>query len=71
MMNMLSDAHRLALNTTYEPFREGGDWPQYAYVDKALDRSGFEIEKVLPTMPAGLMIPDPARPSFSPSRTSN
>lgn len=66
MKNSLSDAQRLALNSTYQPFRVRAEWPQYAYVDKALDRSGFEIETVVQSLPPGLMIPDPARHSFFP-----
>lgn len=53
-----------ALNIVYAPFRDGGQWPEYGYVDKMLDRRGLEAREVLPTLPASLMRPDPARPSF-------
>jgi hypothetical protein len=66
MRASLSDAQLLALNATYGPFRGRAEWPQYAYVDKVVDRSGVEIEEVLRGLPLGLMIPDPARPSFFP-----
>jgi hypothetical protein len=51
----LSDGHRVALNLVYEPFRDGRDWPQQRYVEKALRRDGLSLDSVFEGMPPGLM----------------
>lgn len=66
MARALSDAQLAALNVVYAPFRDSGQWPHYGYIDKMLDRSGLDVREVLPSLPVGLMRPDPARPSFFP-----
>jgi hypothetical protein len=60
----LSDGQRVALNLVYEPFRDGGDWPQQRYMEKALRRHGLSFDSVFDGMPPGLMAPDPAYTHF-------
>jgi hypothetical protein len=62
----VTDEQRLALNLIYEPFRHGGSWPEYRYVEKALHRNALEIDRVFAEVPIGLIAPDPARPLFHP-----
>jgi hypothetical protein len=60
----LSDGQRVALNLVYEPFRDGGDWPQQRYLEKSLRRHGLSLDSVFEGMPPGLMAPDPAYTHF-------
>jgi len=60
----LTDGQRVALNLVYEPFRDGGDWPQQRYVEKALRRHGLGLDSVFEGMPRGLMAPDPTLTQF-------
>jgi hypothetical protein len=52
---------QVALQVVYDAFRADGEWPEYAYVDKALDRRGLVAEDALADVPAGLIIPEPGR----------
>lgn len=60
----LTDGQRVALNLVYQPFRDGGDWPQQRYLEKALRREGLSLDSVFEGMPPGLMSPDPAYTHF-------
>jgi hypothetical protein len=60
----MTDGQRVALNLVYEPFRDGGDWPQQRYIEKALRRHGLALDSVFEDMPQGLMAPDPTLTHF-------
>jgi hypothetical protein len=60
----LTDDQCVALNLVYEPFRDGGDWPQQRYVEKALRRQGLSLDLVFEGMPQGLTAPDLTRTQF-------
>lgn len=66
----LTDGQRVALNLIYEPFKDGGDWPQQRYVEKALRRHGLALDSVFQGMPQGLMAPD-ANAVLRPTRGSD
>lgn len=60
----VTNHQRIALNLVYEPFRDGAEWPQQRYVEKALRRDGLSLDSVFEGMPPGLMAPDPAYTHF-------
>lgn len=61
----LTDEQRAVLELIYAPFREGGEWPEYQYVERSIYRSlGRDAREVLSSFPPGLIYPEPSFPSF-------
>lgn len=51
----------------YEAFRDSGEWPTYQYVDRKLDRVyNLDVAKVVASVPAGVLRPDPNRAPIPP-----
>ena len=61
----LTDDQQRTLELIYAPFRNGGVWPEYLYVEKTLyQQLGVDARDFLPTFPAGLIYPEPSFGNF-------
>jgi hypothetical protein len=62
---VLTDDQRAVLELIYAPFREGGEWPEYQYVERAIYRLlGQDARELLASFPPGLIYPDPSFPDW-------
>ncbi len=63
----LAPDHQTLCRVIYEAFRESGEWPTYQYVDRKLDRTySLDAAKVIASVPAGVLRPDPLRAPIPP-----
>jgi hypothetical protein len=57
-MESLSEAQQRVVDFVVEVFQESATWPTFQYADKVLARKGIGLQKVLQSMPKGLIYPD-------------